>query len=260
MRLRSLLWLLCLWAASSLAQPKVLFVESSRAGLSDKKADELLGRIEAALTKKGLVLLRATPPCAAQRACLVSAAHREAQDAVVSVALVMSLKSVIVDLEAVSAATSTVLAQANFKVNLTDTSLPETAAAFAGAIGEQLEAEARAARDAKKAAADAPVLVKLEPVEAAVVVPMTPPPSRAPVVLTAVGAGVALVTAAILVGVGASTQAQLPPRDSTREPVSIERAQQLVDGVNSAYSGALVAGGAAGALGFTTLILGLTSK
>ena len=259
--LRALVCLLCLTAVPVLAQKHVLFVESSRVGLTDKKASEFLARIEAALTKEGLVLARAKPACEGERTCLVAAARAEAQDAVVSVALVMSLKSVIVDLEAVSVATSTVLAQANFKVKAADSTLPDTVPTFARAIGEQLGAEAKAALEAKRAA-DAPVKVQLEPPAPApvVVLPVAPAPSRLPVVLTAVGAGVALITAAVLVGVAVSTQSQLPPRDSTREPIPLDRAQQLVDGTNTAYTGAVIAGGAAGALGVTALILGVTSK
>jgi len=257
--LRALVCLLCLEAAPALAQ-NALFVESSRVGLTDKKASEFLARIEAALTKEGLVLARAKPACAGDRTCLVTTARAERQDAVVSVALVMSLKSVIVDLEAVSVTSSTVLAQANFKVKAIDSTLPESVPAFARAIGEQLAAEAKAALEAKRAA-DAPVKVQLEPPPATVVVlPPAPLPSRAPVVLTVVGAGAALIAAAVLVGVGVSTQSQLPPRDSSRDPISRDRAQQLIDGTNTAYTGALIAGGAAGALGLTALILGVTSK
>jgi hypothetical protein len=258
MRLPGVVLLWCCVAASAQAQPKtkVLLVESSSVGVTQKKAVELLSRLEAVLIKEGLAPKTVRLACAGERACLVAAAAAEGQDAVISVSLVMSLKSVIIDLEAVSTTTSTVLAQANFKVKATDASLPDAVSTFARSIGERLD-------EAKKIVADAPVKVQLEPPAPPppleVVIPVTPP-SRAPLVLTAVGAGVALVASAILVGVGASTQAQLPRRDSTADALPLDRAQQLVAGANTAYTGAVIAGSAAGALGVTALILGLTSK
>ena len=170
----------------------------------------------------------------------------------------MSLKSIVVDLESVSVASGTVLSQANFKLKGADAALPESVTAFARGIAEQLELEAKAAR----VVSDAPIKPHLEPAPPvpALSLPVAPAPSRAPVVITAVAAGVALIAAGVLVGIGASTQSQLPPRDSALPPLSQDRAQQLVDGANTAYTGAVISGGAAGALGVAAIILGLTSR
>ena len=252
--------LLLLGSSSSWAGKQVLLTQSSRVGLTDKKATELLGRLEAALSKE-LGVLRVNLDCQGERACLVAKVKEAGRDAVVSVSLAMSLKSIIVDLEAVSTSSGAVLAQANFKVKPTDVSLPDAVGSFARSLGEQLDAEARAALEAKRVA-DAPVKVALLPPLADVPVVTFPatPPSRAPIVITGVAAGVALVASAVLLGVALSTQAQLPPRDSTRDPISLEQVQRLVEGANTAYTGALIAGGAAGALSLTAIILGVTSK
>jgi hypothetical protein len=263
MKLASLFACLCCFAsAPAWAGPQLLLTESSRVGLTDKKASELLARLEAALVKAGLSLERVKSECQGERPCLVTQAKAAGREAMVSVSLVMSLKSVIVDLEAVSAATGTVLAQANFKVKPAETALPESVNAFAHSIEEQLEVERRAALEAKRVP-DAPLKVELVPpptTPLAVVLVPAASPSRAPVVITAVAAGAALIASAVLVGVAVSTQAQLPPRDSTRDPLPLDRAQQLVQDANTAWTGALVAGSAAGALGLTALILGVTTK
>lgn len=245
--------LLCFLAGPATAASRVLITTSTRVGLSEKVARDLLARLEAGLARDGLTFERATQSCDGERACLVALAKAGQQDAVVAVALVMSLKSIVVDLEAVSAKTGTVLGQANFKLKGPDAPLPESLTLFARGLSEQLELEA------KPAPVDAPLKAVLEPPPPppSLVIPVAAP-SRAPVVVTAVGAGVALVAAAVLIGVGASTQAQLPPRESTLPPLSLERAQQLVDGANGAYTGAAIAGGAAGALGVTALILAVT--
>jgi len=124
-------------------------------------------------------------------------------------------------------------------------------------VQAQLEAETKAATPV---VSDAPLKAPaLEPVPppAVVVLPPMPVRSNTPVVLTAVGAGVALVVGAVLVGVGASTQAKLPARDSSSPPIDAATAQRLVAETNTAYSGAVVAGGAALGLGVTALILGV---
>jgi hypothetical protein len=249
MRLALVLWLV---AAPAFAATRVALTTSTRVGLSEKVASELLARLEAGLALDGLTFERATQACDGERACLVALAKAHQQDAVVAVALVMSLKSILVDLEAVSAKSGTVLGQANFKLKGPDAPLPESLTVFARGLAEQL------ALEAKPTPVDAPLQPVLEPTLAPALVLPVAAPSRAPVVITAVGAGVALVAAAVLIGVGASTQAQLPPRDSTLPPLSLERAQQLVDGANGAYTGAAIAGGAAGALGVTALILAVT--
>lgn len=253
-----LLTLWCLWSFSAFAAGKVLVTTATRVGLNEKIAHELLTRVESALTQEGLVVKRVEQSCDGERACLVELGAKEAQDAVVAVSLVMSLKSIIVDLEAVSTASGTVLSQTNFKLKGPDGVLPQTVTVFAHGIEEQLEAEAKL----KRLAVDAPTRTVLEPPPPtpSLNVPLTPSPSRTPVTIASLGAGAALVAAIVLFGVGASQQSQLPPRESMLTALAPERAQQLVDGANTAYTGSAIAGGAAGALGITAIILAVTSK
>lgn len=256
MTARLLVLMMCGCAGASFAAGKVLVTTTTRIGLNEKIASELLVRIESALTQEGLLGKRVTQACDGARACLVELGKKEAHDAVVAVSLVMSLKSIVVDLEGVSVASGTVLSQTNFKLKGADAPLPESVTTFARGVREQLELEAKTRQ------LDAPVKVQLEPPPPtpSLVLPDEAPRSRGPVMITTIAAGAALVAAVVLFGVAAGQQSQLPPRDSMLPPLSRERAQELVDGSNTAYTGAAIAGGAAGALGITTLILGVTSK
>ena len=258
MTARLLVLMFCGCAGSAFAAGSVLVTTTTRVGLNEKIANELLARVESALTREGLLAKRITQACDGDRACLVELGKKEAHDAVVAVSLVMSLKSIVVDLEGVSVASGTVLSQTNFKLKGVDAPLPESVATFARGIGEQLGLEAKM----KTKTIDAPVKAQLEPPPPApaLVLPEEAPRSRGPVMITTIATGAALVAAVVLFGVAAGQQNQLPPRDSMLQPLSRERAQQLVDGANTAYTGAAIAGGAAGALGITTLILGVTSK
>ncbi len=249
--------MLCCGGFSSFAAGKVLMTPSTRVGLNEKIAGDLLGRLERVLSQAGLTLKRVTQACEGERSCLVELGKKEAQDAVVVVALVMSLKSIVIDLEAVSTASGTVLGQANFKLKGPDAPLPDSVTAFARAIGEQLALEAKA----RDFVADAPLKAMLEPPpEPALTIPLAPSPSRTPVIISAVGAGAALVAAIILFGVGSSAQSKLPPRDSMLAPLPRDQAQQLVNDANTAYTGAAIAGGAAGAIGLAAILAGVTSK
>ncbi len=253
-----MMWL-CGAASVSFAEGRqALVTASTRVGLSEKIAGELLLRVETVLTREGLIVKRVAQSCDGERACLVALGKDEARDVVVVVALVMSLKSIVVDLEAASTATGTVLSQTNFKLKGPDAALPDAVVLFARGIAEQLDLEAKA----RKRLADAPLEPRLAPALPApeLLVPIAPAPSRVPVVISAVAAGAALIAAAVLVGVGAAQQGELPPRDSNKPALSPERAQQLVDGANGAYTGAAIAGGAAGALGLTAIILGVTAR
>jgi hypothetical protein len=259
MNSRLLVVMACGFSLTTFAAGKVLVTAATRVGLNEKIASDLLTRVEGELSKEGLTSKRVTQSCDGERACLVELGKSTAQDAVIAVSLVMSLKSIVVDLEGVSVASGTVLGQTNFKLKGADAPLPESVAAFARSVREQLEAEMKA----RQLALDAPVKPVLEPAAPTapgVEVPLTNPPTKRPVMITTIAAGAALIAAVVLFGVGASQQAQLPPRESMLPPLAPERAQELVDGANTAYTGAAIAGGAAGGLAITAIILGVTSK
>ncbi|MDP2271799.1 MAG: hypothetical protein Q8K32_13755 [Archangium sp.] len=253
-----LLVMVCLFPLTSFAAGKVLLTATTRVGLREKFANDLLTRVQAELMKEGLTTRQVTQSCDGERACLVELGKNEAHEAVVAVSLVMSVKSIVVDLEGVSVASGTVLGQTNFKLKNADAPFPESVTTFARGLGQQLEAE----KKARQLALDAPVKPVLEPAEMqqVEVVPLAAAPTKGPVMVTSIAAGAALIAAVVLFGVGASQQAQLPPRESMLPPLAPERAQQLIDGANTAYTGAGIAGGAAGGLAVTAFILGVTSK
>ena len=260
MRPMLLVLLVCAPSFTALAAGQALITATTRVGLSEKLANDLLARVENELARQGFTSKRVTQSCDGERGCLVELGRSAAQDVVVAVSVVTSLKSIIVDLEGISVASGTVLAQTNFKLKGADAPLPESVTAFARSLGEQLALEAKARAMLALDAPKKPVLEPSASAEPGVEVPLTTPPRRGPVVFTTIAAGAALIAAVVLWGVGAGQQAQLPPRDSMRTPLPPERAQQLVDGANTAYTGAAIAGGAAGGLALTAIILGATSK
>lgn len=228
---------------------------ASRMGVSDAETQAVEQAVSAALQKAGLEVQPWSPACRGEVSCLQEQGRASGVDAVISLGLARGPTHIIIEVEVLSVRSGQVLGQQTWKWNQTLVdSLRAATEPFAVEMGARVQRERLVA-----IAADAPLQRKLVPEVPLVSAPVARP-SRAPAVISTIGASVALGAAAVLTGLGVAQQSKLPPLGTSRPALSHGEAEQLARGANDAYTGAAVAGGVAGALAITALVLWMTSR